>query len=84
MDKKEKYLEFVQKNPLVVNALKHAETEEERQKIKKLVEAYAEMVADAFVPVIDKIKNDPEYATKVRSELQRFANGQKKVVIDND
>lgn len=84
MDKKENYTKFVENNPMFRQALAMAESDEEREKLRALTLGLAEQVAEAFVPVIDKVKNDPEFATKLRTALRRSANGEKEVVIDNE
>lgn len=70
MDRKEYYIEKVRNSPLLRLAKKRASSKEEAERIEQLTLGFVEEYASKLVPIIQKLKGDPEYAKKIREQLQ--------------
>lgn len=79
MDKKQDYIDYIENSSLVKAALKKVGDPDQKKRIMDLTRAYAEQIADTFVPIIKRLKEDPNYAAQLKEQIK---NGKQAVDIE--
>jgi len=83
---KKELIKRLRNDPMYLEALKMAQTDEERRRIIALTEGFLSSFVDSMTPLAAKAASDPAYAEKLREALRtpgRLINESDGNVVDD-